>query len=261
MKRLLPILLLFLFSSLIFAQNQLTSQTLSGLKLRNIGPAIMSGRIVDLAVVESNPITFYVATATGGLWKTTNNGITFTPVFQNEGTHSIGAIAVHQKSSKFVWVGTGERANRQSSSWGDGIYLSSNSGRSWKNIGLKDSHHIGRIVLHPEDTGVAYVAAMGHLWGPNPERGLYKTSDGGKSWVQLLYVDENTGVVDVAMDPSDPNILYCATYQRRRTPYGFDGDGPGSALYKSADAGKTWRKIHNGLPAGEYGRIGISIYR
>jgi photosystem II stability/assembly factor-like uncharacterized protein len=261
MKRLLPILLLFLFSSLIFAQNQLTSQTLSGLKLRNIGPAIMSGRIVDLAVVESNPITFYVATATGGLWKTTNNGITFTPVFQNEGTHSIGAIAVHQKSSKFVWVGTGERANRQSSSWGDGIYLSSNSGRSWKNIGLKDSHQIGRIVLHPEDTSIAYVAAMGHLWGPNPERGLYKTSDGGKSWVQLLYVDENTGVVDVAMDPSDPNILYCATYQRRRTPYGFDGDGPGSALYKSMDAGKTWRKIHNGLPAGEYGRIGISIYR
>lgn len=240
---------------------QLTKDHFNGLTFRNIGPAVMSGRIVDLAVVESDTYTFYAATATGGVWKTTDNGVTFEPVFEKENTHSVGDIAVHQANPNILWVGTGERANRQSSGWGDGVYVSHDAGKSWKHVGLEDSHHIGRIVLHPTDTNVAYVAAMGHLWGPNEERGLYKTENGGESWERLIYVDENTGVVDVAMDPSDPNIMYAATYQRRRRPYGFHGGGPGSGLHKSTDGGKTWKELKTGLPEGDYGRIGISIYR
>lgn len=254
-----------LFTALILSGNsfsqELSSELLNGIPLRNIGPATMSGRIVDLAVVESDPYTFYAATATGGVWKTTNNGVSFEPVFENENTHSVGAIAVHQNNPNIVWVGTGERANRQSSSWGDGVYKSHDGGETWKHLGLIESHHIGRIVLHPTDTLVAYVAAVGHLWGANEERGLYQTKDGGETWDRLIYVDENTGVTDVAMDPSDPNILYAATYQRRRRPYGFHGGGPGSGLHKSTDGGKTWKELKNGLPEGEYGRIGISIYR
>lgn len=249
-----------LFLTTGFSQN-INSQTFSDLDFRNIGPATMSGRIVDLAVLESDPYTMYVASATGGVWKTTNNGVTFSPVFEKENTHSVGDIALHQKHPKFLWVGTGERANRQSSSWGDGVYKSKDGGKSWQNVGLEDSHHIGRIVLHPEDTNTVYVAAMGHLWGPNEERGLYKTTDGGESWERILEGDENTGVVDIAMDPTDPDVLYAATYQRRRRPFGFHGGGPGSALYKSTDAGKTWKELTKGLPEGEKGRIGISIYR
>ena len=260
MKLRLTVLLAVLAVTTVQAQ-QLTSELLNGLKLRNIGPATMSGRIVDLAVVESDTYTFYAATSTGGVWKTTNNGVTFEPVFEKEGTHSVGDIAVHQAHPNILWVGTGERANRQSSSWGDGVYKSHDGGKTWTNMGLKDSHHIGRIVLHPTDTNIVYVAAMGHLWGANEERGLYKSTDGGETWDRLIYVDEDTGVVDVAMDPEDSNILYAATYQRRRRPYGFDGGGPGSALHKSTDGGKTWKELTNGLPEGEYGRIGITIYR
>lgn len=260
MKKLILCTFLFIISYS-FSLAQLTSETLSGLKLRNIGPATMSGRIVDIEAVESDPYIIYIASATGGVWKTTNNGVTFSPVFEKEATHSVGDIALHQAHPKFVWVGTGERANRQSSSWGDGVYKSADSGKTWTNMGLHDSHHIGRIVLHPTDTNTVYVAAMGHLWGANEERGLYKTTDGGQTWNRILHVDENTGVVDVAMDPSDPNILYAATYQRRRAPFGFDGDGPGSGLHKSSDGGNTWTKLTEGLPTGEVGRIGISIYR
>jgi len=238
-----------------------TQQTFADLQFREIGPTTMSGRIVDLAVVELNPYTFYVAAATGGVWKTENNGITFTPVFHRATTHSVGDIAVHQVDTNVVWVGTGERASRQSSSWGDGVYKSTNGGASWSNMGLNDSHHIGRIALHPTDPDVLFVAAMGHLWGPNEERGLYMSEDGGDSWSRVLYVDENTGAVDVAVDPLDPAIVYAAMYQRRRRPYGFNGGGPGSGLFKSTDGGKTWRELTTGLPQGDKGRIGISIYR
>ncbi len=263
MKRVISNLLLCLLvigTTSVQAQ-QLTSETLNGLRLRNIGPANMSGRIVDLAVVEKDPYIIYAASATGGVWKTINNGVTFTPVFDKGGTHSVGDIAVHQGDPNHVWVGTGERANRQSSGWGDGVYKSTDAGKTWTNMGLKDSHHIGRIVLHPTDPNIVYVAAMGHLWGANEERGLYKSTNGGETWQRLIYVDENTGVVDVAMDPTDPNILYAATYQRRRRPYGFNGGGPGSGLHKSTDGGRTWKELRTGLPEGEYGRIGISIYR
>ena len=234
---------------------------LSGLEPRNIGPANMSGRFVDVAVVESDPYIYYAASATGGVFKTTNNGVTFEPVFEKEATHSVGDIAVHQKSPDIVWVGTGERANRQSSSWGDGVYKSTDGGETWTNMGLRETRHIGRIVLHPESTDVVYVAAMGHLWGNNEERGLYKSTDGGGTWRRTLYVDDMTGIVDVAMDPGDPEILYASAYQRQRKPFGFHGGGPGSGLYKSIDAGESWKELTAGLPDGDYGRIGISIYR
>ncbi len=270
-----------------------TDTLLDGPTFRAIGPANMSGRIVDLAVVESDPFVFYVATATGGVWKTTNNGVTFEPVFEDEATHSVGDIAVHPVDTAIVWVGTGERANRQSSSWGDGIYLSEDGGGTWRNVGLRDSHHIGRIALHPADPDIAWVAAMGHLWGPNDERGLYRTTDRGATWERLLHVDRRTGFVDVAIDPEDPDIVYAASYQRQRKAFGFHGGGPGSALWKSTDGGETWRKlgpssielpapvaawrdtpeherpeqpptVHDsvtGLPLGEWGRIGLTIHR
>ncbi|HXV85410.1 MAG TPA: hypothetical protein VD793_01870, partial [Gemmatimonadales bacterium] len=239
----------------------LTPATFANLHFRNIGPAAMSGRVVDLAVVEAHPYTFYVATSTGGVWKTTNNGVTITPVFEKESTHSVGAIAVHQVDTNIVWVGTGERANRQSNSWGDGVYKSTDGGRTWRNMGLRDSHHVGRVALHPTDPNIVFVAAMGHLWGPNDERGLYLSRDGGGSWTRVLHVDSVTGVVDVAIDPYDPSTVYAASYQRMRQPFGFHGGGPGSALWKSTDGGRTWRKLTAGLPASDKGRIGISIYR
>jgi photosystem II stability/assembly factor-like uncharacterized protein len=218
-------------------------QDLAGLPLRSIGPANMSGRIVDLDVNERNPYVIYAASSTGGVWKSTTNGVTWKPVFENEGTHSVGDIAVHPIDTGVVWVGTGERASRQSSSWGDGVYKSSDGGRTWRHMGLRDSHHIGRIALHPTDANVVFVAAMGHLWGPNDERGLYKSTDAGATWRRVLHVDSVTGVVDVAIDPKDPRTMYAASYQRMRKAFGFHGGGPGSALYKSTDGGDTWRKI------------------
>ncbi len=245
---------------------QVATEQLDALRPRNIGPATMSGRIVDLAVAESDPIKFYVASATGGVYKTGDNGITLVPVFENEGTHSVGVIALHQRDTSQVWVGTGERANRQSSSWGDGVYKSVDGGASWTNVGLRESRHVGRIALHPDDPDLVYVAAMGHLWGPNDERGLYRSVDGGATWRRILHVDENTGAVDVALDPENPTIVYAATYQRRRRPWGFHGGGPGSALHRSVDGGDTWERlsgpgIARGLPDGILGRIGISVHR
>lgn len=268
MKRRVPCNLLLLLIAVTLAPGAvaaqapaLGSETLAGLTLRNIGPANMSGRMVDMEVVESDPYTMYVASSTGGVWKTGNNGVTWWPVFENEGTHSVGAITLHQRDTNIVWVGTGERANRQSNSWGDGVYKSTDAGRTWTNMGLRESHHVGRIRLHPENPDVVFVAAMGHLWGPNRERGLYKSTDGGRNWRNVLFVDENTGVVDVAIDHQDPRIMYAASYQRQRKPFGFHGGGPGSALWKSTDGGENWRKLTNGLPGGPWGRIGIDIYR
>src|SRR5688572_7590665 len=240
----------------------LRTTDLAGLRLRGIGPATMSGRFVDMDVVESNPFIMYVASATGGMYRTTDNGITWTPVFEREAVHSIGDVAIYQPDPNIIWVGTGERANRQSVSWGDGIYKTSDAGKTWTNVGLKTSMHIGRIVLHPSNPAIAYVAAQGSVWGSGGERGLYRTMDGGKTWQRTLHVDDDTGATDVAMDWNDPNVLYAATYQRRRTAFGFNGGGPGSALWKSTDAGATWTKLTgNGLPDGDYGRIGIAVYR
>jgi photosystem II stability/assembly factor-like uncharacterized protein len=235
------------------------------LEFREIGPAVMGGRIDDFGVVESNPNIVYVGTASGGVWKTTNNGTTWEPIFDKESVSTIGDIAIAPSDPSVVWVGSGEPNNRQSSSWGDGIYKSLDAGKTWKRMGLEATHHIGRIVIHPKNPDLVYVAAQGHLWGPNPERGVYKTSDGGKTWSQVLKINDDTGVSDIAMDPESPDILYAAAYERRRTSYGFDGGGQDSAIYKTVDGGATWKKLTKGLPyengSGDTGRIGLDIYR
>ncbi len=237
---------------------------LKNLRWREIGPAIMGGRIDDFAVVESNPEIVYVGTASGGVFKTINGGTTWQPVFDTEAVSTIGDVTLAPSDPSIVWVGTGEPNNRQSSSWGNGVYKSTDAGKTWTNVGLKDSHHIGRIVIHPGNPDVVYVAALGHLWGPNKERGVYKTTDGGKTWTQSLFINEDTGVVDIAMDLQSPDTLYAAAYERRRTAFGFNGGGPDGGIYKTIDAGVTWKKLTKGLPyaeGGDVGRIGISIYR
>jgi photosystem II stability/assembly factor-like uncharacterized protein/uncharacterized coiled-coil protein SlyX len=242
-------------------QDLFTESVLDKLQWRCIGPANMGGRIDDFAVVESNPQVIYAATASGGVWKTTNNGVTWEPVFDDQGTSTIGDVTVAPSNQDIVWAGTGEPNNRQSSSWGNGVYKSMDGGKTWKNMGLADTHHIGRIVIHPFNPDIVYVAALGHLWGPNKERGLFKTTDGGQTWVNTKFIDDNTGFVDVAMDPESPTTLYAASYQRRRRGWGFNGGGPGSGLYKTTDGGETWVKLTKGLPKGNTGRIGIDIYR
>jgi len=237
---------------------------LKNLEFREIGPAVMGGRIDDFGVVESNPNIVYVGTASGGVWKTTNNGTTWEPVFDKEGVSTIGDIAIAPSDPSVVWVGTGEPNNRQSSSWGDGIYKSLDAGKTWQKMGLGATHHIGRIVIHPRNPEIVYAAALGHLWGPNPERGVYKTTDGGKTWNQVLKINDDTGVSDIAMDPESPDTLYAGAYERRRTPFGFNGGGPDSAIYKTVDGGATWKKLVKGLPyenGGDTGRIGLDIYR
>jgi len=238
----------------------LSESILDSVKLRNIGPANMGGRIDDFAVRKDDPHTIYVGTASGGLWKTTNNGVSWIPIFDDQATSSIGDVTLSPSNPDIVWVGTGEPNNRQSSSWGNGVYKSSDGGRTWTHMGLKDTHHIGRIVIHPTNPDIVYVAALGHLWGSNKERGLFKTIDGGKTWINTLFINEDTGCVDVAMDPESPNILYAASYQRRRRGWGFSGGGPHSGLYRTTDSGENWEKMSNGLPSGNTGRIGISIF-
>src|SRR5712691_6241532 len=240
----------------------ITSDALKGLEFRSIGPAIKGGRIDDFAVVESRPSTFYVGAASGGLWKTENNGTTFEPVFDDQESSSIGDVAIAPSDPSVLYVGTGESNNRQSSSWGHGVYKTTDGGKTWTHLGLADTHHIGRVVVHPTNPDVVYVAALGHLWGPNKERGLYKSADGGKTWTNTKFIDEDTGFIDVAMDPQSPNILYAASYQRRRSPFGYSGGGPGSALWKTIDGGATWKKLAEGLPKeGDVGRIGVTVFR
>jgi photosystem II stability/assembly factor-like uncharacterized protein len=230
---------------------------------RSIGPANIGGRVDDIAVVESNPSTIYVGFATGGIWKSINNGTTWTPIFDTYPVSSIGDIAIAPSNPNVIYVGTGEANNRQSSSFGAGVYKSTDAGRTFEYVGLKDTQSIGRIVVHPRDPNIAYVAALGHLFGPNPERGLFKTVDGGKTWTNTRFIDNDTGFTDVVMDPANPSILFAASYQRRRVPWGYNGGGPGSGLWKTTDAGKTWTKLSgNGLPDNPMiGRIGIDIAR
>ncbi|HEU4765899.1 MAG TPA: hypothetical protein VFS77_00955, partial [Pyrinomonadaceae bacterium] len=242
--------------------NWSTDPTLKRFVFRSIGPASMGGRIDDIAVVEQNPYIIYVAFATNGVWKSTNNGTTFTPIFDTYTTHSVGDIAIAPSDPNIVWVGTGEPNNRQSSSYGDGIYKSVDAGKTFTKMGLEDSQTIGRIVIDPKDPNIVYVAVIGHLFGANKERGVFKTTDGGKTWTNVKFIDENTGFTDLAMDASDNKILYAASYQRRRTNFGFNGGGPGSGIWKTVDAGKTWKKLEGGgLPEGLLGRIGIDVSR
>lgn len=235
---------------------------LKNLKFRSIGPATMGGRIDDFAVVESNPRIIYTATAAGGIFKTTNGGITWEPIFDDQPNSTIGDIALAPSDPSILYVGTGEPNNRQSSSWGAGVFKSMDAGKTWQQVGLKDTHHIGRIVIHPSDPNIVYVAALGHLWGPNHERGVFKSTDGGATWSQSLYIDDDTGVSDIAMDPQSPNILYAAAYERRRTVFGYNGGGPKGGLYRTIDGGSHWTKLTNGLPAsGDIGRCAVEVYR
>ena len=221
---------------------------LKPLKFREIGPAVMGGRIDHFAVVESNPDIIYVGSASGGIFKTVNGGTTWEPVFDDQSVSTIGDVTVAPSDPSIVWVGSGEANNRQSSSWGDGVYRSTDAGKSWQHLGLAETRHIGRIVIHPTDPNIVYVAALGNLWGPSKDRGVYKTTDGGKTWTNVLFVNEDTGITDVAMDPASPGTLIAAAYQRRRTVFGYNGSGPGSGLYKTTDGGATWKRLEKGLP-------------
>lgn len=236
---------------------ELRAEVLKQTSWRAIGPATMGGRIADIAPDPKQPYTCYVALATGGLIKTVNDGTTWTPVFDHESAASVGAVAVAPSDDKTVWAGTGESNGRNSSSWGDGVYKSTDGGATWKNMGLKDTHEIARIAIDPADPNVVYVAAAGHLWGPNRERGLFKTADGGKSWRAVLAPGPEVGAIDVALGAG--GVVLAATYQRLRTAWSFQGQGEGSAIYKSVDAGKTWKRLSSGLPAGPLGRIGVSV--
>jgi photosystem II stability/assembly factor-like uncharacterized protein len=231
------------------------------LHFRSIGPASMSGRISDLAVYETDPSLYYVATAHAGVWKTTNNGTTFEAQLQDHGLMSIGDVTISQSNPDLVWVGSGESNNRQSTSWGDGLYKSTDGGKTYQNMGLRTSRHINRIVIDPRDNNVVLVAATGSLWGPGGERGVFKTVDGGKSWKQVLKVDENTGANDLVMDPSNSQIVYASTYQRRRTACCMNGGGPGSGIWKSTDGGETWTRIKGGVLDQPLGRIALDVYR
>ena len=241
------------------------SDWVESLRWRSIGPANMGGRVTALAVYEADPSTFYVGTATGGLLKTTNNGITFEHQFDGEATVAIGDVAVAATDPNIVWVGTGESNPRNSVSYGDGVYKSLDGGETWKNMGLDRSFQIGRIAIHPKDHDIVYVGALGRLYGPNEQRGLFKTTDGGETWEKILYVDDKTGVVDVQMHPRDPDTLLVATYERKRD--GFDANdpevkiAPGSGLYRTTDGGETFKKLTEGLPTVDLGRIGVDYYR
>ncbi|GJQ63228.1 MAG: hypothetical protein SCALA702_22810 [Melioribacteraceae bacterium] len=254
---------ILLVSSIIVAQDEskskLNSSTLSGLKFRSIGPALTSGRISDFAVNESNPAEYFTAVASGGVWKTTNYGATWTPVFDSQGSYSIGCVTMDQSNTNVVWVGTGENNSQRSVAYGDGVYLSLDGGKSWKNKGLKESEHIAKIVIHPEDSRVVYVAAQGPLWGPGGDRGLYKTTDMGETWEKVLEISEHTGVTDIVMDPRDPDVIYAAAYQRRRHVFTLINGGPESAIYKTTNGGESWDKLKSGLPSTDLGRVGLAI--
>ncbi|MDX2362640.1 MAG: glycosyl hydrolase [Crocinitomicaceae bacterium] len=235
------------------------ASTVSGLSFRMVGPAKTSGRIADIAVHPTNHNIWYVAAASGGVWKTTNHGTTFSPIFDSYDSYSIGCVTLAPSNPNTVWVGTGENNNQRSVAFGDGVYKSMDGGKSFKNMGLKTSEHIGKIIVHPTDENIIWVAAYGPLWSAGGERGVYKSTDGGETWIRTLEISEHTGIAEIAIDPTDPSILYASAHQRRRREWTYIGGGPESGLYKSTDGGETWREINSGLPENNMGRIGISV--
>jgi len=237
----------------------LSAETLAGLEFRSIGPALTSGRIIDLAISPAAPRTWYVAAASGGVWRSDNAGTTWSPIFDGEASFSIGCLAVDPENPNVLWVGTGENNSQRSVAYGDGVYLTLDAGKSWKNVGLKTSEHIGDILIDPRDSATVYVAAQGPLWGPGGERGVFKTTDHGATWKQVLKISDDTGASDLAFDPRNPDVLYVSAYQRRRHVWTLIDGGPESAIYKSTDAGATWRKLERGLPKVDLGRIGIAV--
>ncbi|MCD4751200.1 MAG: hypothetical protein K8R59_17640, partial [Thermoanaerobaculales bacterium] len=240
-------------------EGPMSASTFAGLKLRDIGPAVSSGRIGDFAVDAADPSRYFVAVASGGVWKTENSGTTWTPIFDDEGSYSIGCIEIDPSNPDIIWVGTGENNSQRSVSFGDGVYKSLDGGQTWKNMGLEDSQHIGMIAIDPRDTDIVYVAAQGPLWNAGGDRGLYKTTDGGTNWEQVLEISEHTGVNEVHFDPRNPDVLYATAYQRRRRTWTLINGGPESAIYKSTDGGASWRTLKKGLPKIDMGRIGLDI--
>lgn len=245
--------------STLAVQSLVEKTSFAGLKFRNIGPALTSGRIADIAVHPQNPKIYYVAVASGGVWKTVNSGTTFTPLFDKQGSYSIGCVTIDPNNPEVIWVGTGENNHQRSVGYGDGIYKSEDGGTTWKHMGLKQSEHIGKILVHPKNSQIIYVAAMGPLWSAGGDRGLYKSMDGGNTWQAILTVDEHTGISDLIMDPRNPDLIYATAHQRRRHVFTYIGGGPGSGIYRSADGGQTWQKANQGLPDQDKGRIGLAI--
>ncbi|MCS7210205.1 MAG: hypothetical protein RMI34_10065, partial [Chloroherpetonaceae bacterium] len=258
----LPIILFIAFLPLsgLWAQ-ALDTSLFGGMRARSIGPAGMSGRVAAIEVVESDPRIMYVGAATGGVWKSTNGGITWKPIFDNQATSSIGAIAVFQPNPSIVWVGTGEGNPRNSAGVGYGVYKSLDGGETWQWLGLEKTERIHRVVLHPTDPDIAYLAVMGPTWGDSEERGVYKTTDGGKTWKKVLYINPKTGCGDLVMDPRNPNKLFACMWEHRRYPWFFTSGGPGSGLYVTFDGGESWTKLtdQDGLPKGELGRATVAI--
>jgi len=233
--------------------------SLGAMKFRCVGPAKTSGRISDFAVHPSQPHLYYVATSSGGVWKTVNSGTSYTPIFDGQGSYSIGCVTMDPNNPNTIWVGTGENNNQRSVAYGDGLYVSKDGGKSWKNVGLKNSEHISKVIVHPEDSQTVWVAAVGPLWSKGGDRGVYKTTDGGATWKAVLEIDEYTGVADMIIHPDNPSVLYAAAHQRARKVFTYLGGGPGSAIYKSTDAGENWEKASSGLPSVDLGRIGLTV--
>ncbi len=261
-------LLLALAFSVFASQNeatQLAAVLRDGFQYRNLGPFRVGGWVSDIAVPETpakaHLYTFYVAARHGGVFKTTNNGTTFEPVFDNQNVAAVGALAVAPTNENIVWVGTGDNSCARSAYWGDGIYKSTDAGKTWQNMGLRDSHHITRIVTHPTNPDIVYVAAMGHLYSTNEERGVFKTTDGGKTWKKVLYVNDRTGAIDLVLSRNEPETLYAAAYDLKRDPWRIVDGGAGSGIHKTTDGGTEWKKLENGLPTGTIGRIGIDLYQ
>jgi len=251
--------LLSVFSLFSLSAQEVESKTFSGLSLRNVGPAFTSGRIADIAIHPHNENVWYVAVGSGGVWKTVNSGTTWQPIFDSQKSYSIGAVAIDPSNPHTIWVGTGENVGGRHVAFGDGVYVSHDDGSSWKNMGLKASEHISKVVVHPEDSNTIWVVSQGPLWSSGGERGVYKTEDGGATWTRTLGDDEWVGATDLVIDPRNSDVLYAATWQRQRTVAGYLGGGPGSGIHKSTDGGNTWTKLTNGIPGSNLGKIGLAI--